>query len=81
MPSWAGWSPTSKRIERAELRERYEAEFMAAMKKLATPARHVNVMQHIAGYLRDRCDADSRRELMEADRGLSARNSCRWWCR
>jgi uncharacterized protein YbgA (DUF1722 family) len=35
------------------------------MKKLATPARHVNVMQHIAGYLRDRCDADSRRELME----------------
>jgi uncharacterized protein YbgA (DUF1722 family)/uncharacterized protein YbbK (DUF523 family) len=55
----------SKRIERAELRGRYSAEFMAAMKKLATPARHVNVMQHIAGYLRDRCDSDSRRELME----------------
>ena len=55
----------SKRIERAELCERYSAEFMAAMKKLATPARHVNVMQHIAGYLRDRCDADSRRELTE----------------
>jgi uncharacterized protein YbgA (DUF1722 family) len=55
----------SKSVERAELCERYSAEFMAAMKKLATPARHVNVMQHIAGYLRDRCDADSRRELME----------------
>jgi len=55
----------SKRVERAELRGRYSAEFMAAMKKLATPARHVNVMQHIAGYLRDRCDSDSRRELME----------------
>jgi len=55
----------SKRVARAELRERYSAEFMAALKKLATPARHVNVMQHIAGYLRDRCDADSRRELME----------------
>jgi uncharacterized protein YbgA (DUF1722 family)/uncharacterized protein YbbK (DUF523 family) len=55
----------SKRLERAELRERYSAAFMAALKKLATPARHVNVMQHIAGYLHDRCDADSRRELME----------------
>ena len=56
----------SRHIERDGLRVRYAAEFMAAMKKLATPARHVNVMQHIAGYLRDGCDADSRRELMEA---------------
>ena len=56
----------SKHIERDGLCVRYAAEFMAAMKKLATPARHVNVMQHIAGYLRDGCDADSRRELMEA---------------
>jgi uncharacterized protein YbgA (DUF1722 family)/uncharacterized protein YbbK (DUF523 family) len=55
----------AKRVEHAALRERYSAEFMAAMKKLATPARHVNVMQHIAGYLRDRCDSDSRRELIE----------------
>jgi len=55
----------ARRSERAELRERYSADFMAALKRLATPARHVNVMQHIAGYLRDRCDRDSRRELME----------------
>jgi uncharacterized protein YbgA (DUF1722 family)/uncharacterized protein YbbK (DUF523 family) len=55
----------SKSVERAKLRDRYSAEFMAALKKLATRARHVNVMQHIAGYLRERCDADSRRELME----------------
>ena len=55
----------SKRAARAELRERYAAEFMAALSKLATPARHVNVMQHISGYLRDRCDVDSRRELTE----------------
>ena len=55
----------SKRLEPAELRERYSAEFMAGLKKLATPARHVNVMQHIAGYLHERCDPDSRRELME----------------
>ena len=57
---------------------RYAAEFMAAMKKLATPARHVNVMQHIAGYLRDGCDADSRRELMEAIDEY--RRQWYWWC-
>ena len=34
----------SKRVERAELRERYSTEFMAALKKLATPARHLNVI-------------------------------------
>ena len=50
-------------IPRAELRDRYETEFMGALKKLATPARHVNVLQHIAGYFRDRLEPDSRREL------------------
>src|SRR5437660_478647 len=53
------------RIERAELRDRYSAEFMAALKELATRARHINVMRYIAGYLRERCDADWRRELAE----------------
>jgi uncharacterized protein YbgA (DUF1722 family) len=55
----------SKRIERAELRDRYSAQFMAALRKPATRTRHVNVMQHVAGYLHERCDAGSRRELME----------------
>jgi uncharacterized protein YbgA (DUF1722 family)/uncharacterized protein YbbK (DUF523 family) len=50
-------------IPRAELRDRYESEFMGALKKIATPARHVNVLQHMAGYFRDRLDAESRREL------------------
>jgi uncharacterized protein YbgA (DUF1722 family) len=36
---------------------------MAALKKIATPARHVNVLQHMTGYFRDRLDQDSRREL------------------
>jgi uncharacterized protein YbgA (DUF1722 family)/uncharacterized protein YbbK (DUF523 family) len=48
---------------RTELRDRYEAEFMAALKKIATPARHVNMLQHMTGYFRDRLDQDSRREL------------------
>ncbi len=55
----------SKRLERADLCKRYAAEFMSALKKPATPTRHVNVMQHIAGYLHDRCDKDSRSELLE----------------
>ena len=50
-------------IVRAELRERYEAGFMEALRKIATPARHVNVLQHMAGYFRGRLDPESRREL------------------
>jgi uncharacterized protein YbgA (DUF1722 family) len=50
-------------IPRSELRDRYAAEFMEALKKIATPARHVNVLQHMAGYFRDSLDPGSRREL------------------
>lgn len=54
-----------KTMAREELRTRYESQFMAAMKRLATAARHANVMHHMAGYLRGRLDDDSRSELME----------------
>ncbi len=50
-------------VARAELRDRYESEFMDALKKIATPARQVNVLQHMAGYFRDRLSEGSRREL------------------
>ena len=43
-------------VARAELRDRYESAFMDALKKIATPARHVNVLQHMAGYFRDRLE-------------------------
>jgi uncharacterized protein YbgA (DUF1722 family) len=48
---------------RGELRDRYESGFMEALSKIATAARQVNVLQHMAGYFRDRLDAESRREL------------------
>ena len=48
---------------RAELRDRYERGFMEAQSKIATAARQVNVLQHMAGYFRDRLDAESRGEL------------------
>jgi uncharacterized protein YbgA (DUF1722 family)/uncharacterized protein YbbK (DUF523 family) len=52
-----------KRMPRAEVRQQYEAELMGTLKVLATPRRHANVLQHIAGYFKKQLDADSRREL------------------
>lgn len=53
----------AKTIPRGELRERYEATFMAAMKKLATVHKNVNVLQHMLGFFSAQIDAMSRREL------------------
>ena len=50
-------------IARATVAESYEREFMGALARLATPRHHANVLQHIAGYLRDGLDAASRAEL------------------
>ncbi len=64
----------AKTLARDELRTRYEQGFMDALRQLATPRRHVNVLQHATGFLRDRLDAASRRELAalieEYGRGL-----------
>lgn len=53
----------AKSIDRGELRDSYEREFMGALAKIVSPARQANVLQHIAGYFRGQLDADSRREL------------------
>jgi uncharacterized protein YbgA (DUF1722 family)/uncharacterized protein YbbK (DUF523 family) len=47
----------------AEMRSRYEAEFMSALSEMATTRRQTNVLQHISGYLRPHMDEDSRKEL------------------
>ena len=49
---------------RAELQAEYERTFMEALSRVATPARHANVLQHMAGYFRDQLDPDSRAELL-----------------
>jgi uncharacterized protein YbgA (DUF1722 family)/uncharacterized protein YbbK (DUF523 family) len=56
---------SAKSVARAELRARYEREFMAALTNLATRGRHTNVLQHMTGYFRDRLDDASRRELLD----------------
>lgn len=53
----------AKTLDRRELRDRYEREFMGALAKIVSPARNVNVLQHIAGYFRDCLDSGSRGEL------------------
>ena len=52
-----------RQLPRAELRQRYSEEFMRAMAMIATPRRHANVLQHMAGYFKDRLDRESKAEL------------------
>jgi uncharacterized protein YbgA (DUF1722 family)/uncharacterized protein YbbK (DUF523 family) len=54
----------AKRVARNQVSERYELAFMEALKKLATTARHTNVLHHMLGYLRPHLDRDSRDELV-----------------
>src|SRR3954463_11912079 len=53
----------AKQRPRGELRGEYSAQFMQALAAIATPQRHTNVLQHIAGYFKDTLDAPSRDEL------------------
>jgi uncharacterized protein YbgA (DUF1722 family)/uncharacterized protein YbbK (DUF523 family) len=55
----------AKDVGRSELRERYESDFMSVLQKLATPARHTNVLHHMMGYLREHLDQVSRAELLQ----------------
>ncbi|MBL8843816.1 MAG: DUF523 and DUF1722 domain-containing protein [Planctomycetes bacterium] len=48
---------------RAELAADYRRQFMEALATLATTRRHVNVLQHMAGYVSKQLDGDGRAEL------------------
>jgi len=54
----------ARRLPRSDVRARYERDFMATLKKLSTPGRHANVLQHMLGQLSDRLDEGDRRELL-----------------
>jgi uncharacterized protein YbgA (DUF1722 family)/uncharacterized protein YbbK (DUF523 family) len=51
---------------RAEVQAAYEEAFMRGMGTMATPRKHVNVLQHMLGYFRDVLDDDSRKELAQS---------------
>ena len=56
----------ARAMPRRDLERCYVAEFMQALARLATVRRHTNVLQHVAGYFKERLDAASRRELAAA---------------
>jgi uncharacterized protein YbgA (DUF1722 family)/uncharacterized protein YbbK (DUF523 family) len=53
----------AKSLGRADLESRYTEGFMTALAAIATTRRHVNVLQHMAGYFKKPLDAASRAEL------------------
>jgi uncharacterized protein YbgA (DUF1722 family)/uncharacterized protein YbbK (DUF523 family) len=53
-----------KSISRRTVSNDYRTRFMAALSIIATPQRHTNVLQHMAGYFKRTLDASSRAELL-----------------
>ena len=54
----------AKKVPRAELRTTYESQFMQALKRIATPRKNTNVLQHMYGFLKTKLDTASRQELI-----------------
>lgn len=55
---------TKSRPVRA-IADQYIAQFMIAMKKKATPSKHINVLQHVMGYLKKSISGEDKQELLE----------------
>ncbi len=53
----------AKAMERGAVAAEYQQRFMTALARPATPARHVNVLQHMMGYFKRLLDGDARRDL------------------
>jgi uncharacterized protein YbgA (DUF1722 family)/uncharacterized protein YbbK (DUF523 family) len=58
-----GRAPRSRGLDARRLEE-YGRGFMQALAVRATPRKHVNVLQHIAGFFKRQLDAADRRELL-----------------
>lgn len=54
---------SAKRLARSDIETRYAQEFMTALETVATPRRHTNVLQHMAGYFKTILDDASKAEL------------------
>lgn len=52
-----------RELDPKELRHTYAEQFMTALARRATPPRHVNVLEHMAGYLRGRLSQADRAEV------------------
>jgi uncharacterized protein YbgA (DUF1722 family)/uncharacterized protein YbbK (DUF523 family) len=49
---------------RQTVRDEYESGLMRALRVIATPQRHANVLQHMLGYFKTSIDQDARAELL-----------------
>ena len=58
----------ARTLGRADVKQQYAVEFMRTMKVIATRRRHANVLQHMAGYFKDRLDRESRTECRRRSR-------------
>ena len=56
----------AKGMDRREIEHQYRGAFMDALEVVATPRRHSNVLQHMAGYLKQQLDAAAKTELQGA---------------
>jgi uncharacterized protein YbgA (DUF1722 family)/uncharacterized protein YbbK (DUF523 family) len=54
-----------KKMRKDKLRENYISLLMEGLQFLATPKKNVNVLQHMAGYFKDKLSADEKKELLE----------------
>ncbi len=68
----------ARAASRGELEARYTDIFMTALRRVATPGGHSNVLQHMSGYFNRQLDPGSKRELTssieEYRRGLAPRS-------
>jgi uncharacterized protein YbgA (DUF1722 family)/uncharacterized protein YbbK (DUF523 family) len=48
-----------------DVRKQYQDLLLESLKIKATPAKHVNVLQHMMGYFKDQLSADEKKELLE----------------
>ena len=54
----------AKQTPRGELQAEYSAHFMGALGRMATPAKHANVLQHMLGFFKRELDGAARGELL-----------------
>jgi len=52
-------------LSAAELFDQYQQLLLKAVRLAATPAKHVNVLQHALGYFKHQLCADEKQEMLE----------------
>ena len=54
-----------KEVKTAQIYADYQALLMKGMRMKTTPAKHVNVLQHILGYFKKQLSADEKQEVLQ----------------